>query len=176
MPLNLVDPRIKRLIEASGAAIKDMKKAAEYDDHKQITSVFDVAYYSNKHDYIAINKDHPIVRERINEIALHELGHWTGASTRLARAVSVELNKGAHGLPFSECVAFDPIFRNTEELTAQLCMHKVGTYLGLDKAYLDSALEQYIRRLFIVNDAQAHRESDEAAAYLINLLAKAEAA
>lgn len=164
MVLSLVHPKVKELIDASGAVFEELSQS---DDEK--------AYYSVKEDLIAINLSCERVCEQIGEVVLHELTHWTGSGKRLARKIIVEWEKMAQWHLY-DYMALTIAHRHTEELTAELGMHKMGTFLGLDPIYLDTALSRYRVKIPWADVDQAERESDEAVAYLINFMKKSQAA
>ena len=97
-----LEPRARHIIAASGAAIRIGG---------------DSAYYSPSHDFIQLPRPEDF-HEPINwhRTAFHELAHWTGHPTRLARDQTGRFGSGAYG---------------REELVAELASAFVCAEIGL---------------------------------------------
>ena len=101
IPEGLILPQVEQLIRASGA---DLRLGG------------DRAFYSPVADYIQVPRPE-VYFEPVNwhRTALHELGHWTGHSSRLARDLSGGFGSKSYGR--EELVA---------EMTAAFCCASLG--------------------------------------------------
>ena len=118
------------------------------------------AYYSPSQDYIRLPPLETFrTYEQFAATKAHELGHWTGHATRLARTFGTRYGDDAYA---------------TEELVVELASAIVGADLGLPVDHLDdhaSYIASWLRTL--KQDSRAilsiAARADEAAAYLLEL-------
>jgi antirestriction protein ArdC len=144
VPEGLIIPEVEGLIRASGA---DLRLGG------------DKAFYAPAHDYIQLPRPESYF-EPINwhRTALHELGHWTGHASRLARDLSGAL--GSKSYSREELSA---------EMTSAFCCATLGIVPTVRHAdYIGSWLEvlREDNRAIVRAASQASKAAD----YLLNFL------
>lgn len=120
-------------------------------------------------DTIGIN-DYGITDAPVDEIALHELCHWSGGRGRMNRPAIVIAQDIAY-LPINEAVRLIESvtleMRHTEEATAQLGAFYLSKALGMDDQLLP-ATERYINRMYAANMTQAIHDAGECVSWILS--------
>lgn len=166
-----LDPRVKEFARATGAKFITMEEAASLlpDLKTMLIMSASKGVYHALSDVIVINPNAHAKQLKyghmstLEESVLHELVHWSGHTSRMNRrsiTMSVELEKAAQaGMPL-DLTNFEKI-RNEEEVTAQMGMHGLAYFLGLDMAIYDVLTAQYINQ-FRGQDLNIERADDDA--------------
>lgn len=122
-------------------------------------------FYDPQHDFIVINEGSQIPFARLG---LHELVHWTGHPSRLARA---KLIIGKAMLEGSGLFKHDQRMvqiDHTEEAIAETGMIKLTKILGLWTPELQKTYEHYLTMHPLANLAEAEFESDRAIHFILS--------
>jgi antirestriction protein ArdC len=111
----------------------------------------------------------------LNEVTLHELVHWAGASKRLGRIgiTKSEFQSVPNSLTYDQYMSMMPtrFERETEEMIAQLGMYKVAKTLGISASYpLELQLSEYHLYYPNADMSAAEYHATQAANYLLGMI------
>jgi antirestriction protein ArdC len=136
--LDQASPKVKQFVEACGAKVMSLN---EFDalvgmSQRARTAILDNAgFYNALRDIIVINIENPGVIAILDRTILHELGHWSGHSTRMQRKVVVNTEKS---------VGYKDEDKENEEIIAEMIAFQLGCELGLMTPEWQSKSENYI--------------------------------
>ena len=114
--LNQLHPKVRELVLACNAQIE---VASGWRLHSG-----EGGAYTCSMNKIWVNRDFDRYKDKFNLIVLHELVHWTGHSTRMARPIVVTSEQGNHR-DLTEAQI------HTEEMTAQQGAQKLAEQFGI---------------------------------------------
>lgn len=171
MFLKRVDIRIRRLIDALGAEVLpfhevEKKMGLPIPDFQRLyCGGFYIA--GSGYDFIGINFCVLHTESHLNSTVLHELTHWSGRSTRLARRAIVKTERNV--VPNKEEASY-------EECVAQYGMHYLASALGFDMKEYNVLLTEYLAYYLCENVAEAAEDGRRAAEWLIGVAELSKAA
>lgn len=157
-----VDSRVLALVSSTGCPLLtyfDAITSGKVNAAMLFTMGMAAGYYDSQEDYIGLN-ERALESDRVNEVVLHELIHWTGHPSRLNRNT---ITSQLHGM---RPTSYD---YHTEEATAQMGMFKLACLLGLDKELHLMLLNVYLTMFPEANLAKADWDSNQAVGYLLDL-------
>jgi hypothetical protein len=162
--LSRVNPKVKEFVDAAGAKVISLE---DYDvliggmTKNDKTRLFlSGGFYNPTHDLIIIN----LARENLgglNRTVLHELGHWSGHSTRLSRKVVVAGEKRDKNCTVAD---FD-----TEEITAEMIAYYLGDEMRLITDDWKEKSAKYIATWRKGNEHEASLHVKQAVWFLIKI-------
>lgn len=122
-----------------------------------------VGNYFPTHDCISVRPDMApfLTLGDADSILLHEIVHWTGHSSRLHRdwfKIAVE----GHSVP-------SLYETDQEEAIAQIGMHKLSKYLGMDMQKAELYLRNYLNKYPLADLERAEVEAEKALQYIVDL-------
>jgi len=122
-------------------------------------------FYDSVNDFIAMNEN---ASQNHNLVLLHEIGHWSGHSSRLAR--SAIILKDGFNKPISHNTSpnYFALYHN-EEGIAQYCMYYLALALNIDINEAHVFLKTYNNSYGLIDDAYCAREGLKAAEYILKL-------
>lgn len=176
----LLSPQVEKLVRSINVNIYTMD---EYlSSHPICPNIFEFykkhysGFYIPNTDSILINADKPIWETSYDTVALHEIGHWTGHSTRMnrhriVRVEEVDTFAAKTANPAREETIDEEYQRirdfQHEEAVAQMIMYLVGLELELDQKYLTVELNRYLGNFTFIDDPdRVTKESIEAADFV----------
>jgi len=126
--------------------------------------------YTPSRDEIGLNEwilsGHEARRENLDCVILHEIGHWTGHSSRLARDAIVDIEDGSNIHK-----SLDAVMRGLgEELTAEAIMYGLARSLGVATEYHRQHFERYSNGLILLKDFnQKLRDANMGVSYVMDI-------
>src|SRR5665213_2677616 len=119
-------------------------------------------YYNQMTDYIAFNEIVSAEYACLNELLLHEIAHWTGHISRLARKALINSQRN---ILCTEKQIFE------EEAIAQYGMYKLAIWLGLDKIEYRYKRDRYlVNWISLYDQEKVEKESERILEYTRGLL------
>jgi antirestriction protein ArdC len=161
----MIDHKVQRLLDLSGAKVVSFVEGIMMSSNISMENAAKTGgLYNPALDSIAMN---PFCVEP-NSVMLHELGHWSGHSSRLSRQGIrwLETSDGHKLMKFSDM--------QTEEFVAQLTACKLLKKLELDNHIANALLYKMIGVYAKGDMAQADIWSSQACDYLINIYNRVE--
>jgi antirestriction protein ArdC len=124
-------------------------------------------FYDFIQDCIVVNPEHinPIFGD-INTVLMHELIHWTGHESRLARPASLIKSQAELNL----------VMFHNEEAVAELGMAHLATSLGWDSETINEYARLYLNGYYLANYIEADKEAIKAANYILEKMSLTKAA
>ena len=162
--LSLANPKVKAFIKATKAkvlSLEDFDQMIGGMTKNDKTRAFDSrGFYNPKYDVIVINTT-KVDQGILDRTLLHELGHWSGHSTRMRRKViiSEETKSSAY-----KAKDFD-----TEEVIAESIAFKLGSDMGLMTPEWEGKTAKYLRTQLHANEFEAQMQVKQAVWFLINI-------
>ena len=128
-------------------------------------------FYSTLNDYITIHQS--LFKEKFPKdheacTILHELGHWTGAVTRLNRTVFSKCKKYKYALDKNMGNTIAEVLSENEEVIADLFMLKMTQVLGLSQQEALSSVEEALKGYSNADLPMCVIEADRAVAYILS--------
>jgi antirestriction protein ArdC len=93
------------------------------------------AFYNPKNDIIVMNTERPNAIPILDRTILHELGHWTGHSSRMQRKVIVNTEKQK---------TYSDVELENEEIIAEMICYQLGRELNILSKEWQQKSENYI--------------------------------
>lgn len=159
---------VQGLIMGCGARVMGYADAMREGKNIGFIAFMSGGFFDPVNDFVAINES--FLDSHLDYVVLHELVHWSGHSSRLARQSMVNSETPEGRLHIS------PNDYETEEMTAQWGMYFLAVHLGFDENA--TALERDRYNVHFVNADQEKAKQDglTAANYLLAMLNQAQAA
>jgi antirestriction protein ArdC len=130
-------------------------------------SIFADGLFNTIEDYIFVKPN--LENNRAIEVFLHELVHWTGHDSRLARsAIVLNQRLSKRGVIYANEIDFYNREMSTEEMIAQYGMYLLTVKLGLDEQYFYNRFTQYTNGLVFGDIELAKRQAQIAVDYILN--------
>jgi hypothetical protein len=162
--LELVHPRARKLVEALGIKVLTIE---EFDELAGGLTVRDksralevAGLYNPKWDVVVIN---PRYSEKgLSRTVLHEVGHWTGHSTRMHRPVVVNHESITGKSP--KIPDYD-----TEEIVAEMIAYQLGSDLDIIDDAWDEKSARFIAERSKGSEHEAYLHVKQAMFFLISI-------
>jgi antirestriction protein ArdC len=162
--LELANPKIKAFVNATKAKVLSLE---EFDTliggmtKNDKTRAFNSrGFYNPKHDVIVINTA-KVGQDIMDRTLLHELGHWSGHSTRMRRKVIISEETKDSSYKAKD---FD-----TEEVIAETIAFKLGSDMGLMTPDWEEKSIKYLKMQLHANEFEAQMQVKQAVWFLINI-------
>lgn len=159
-----INEKVLELLQASGVPVLTFSQVFFENPRMgmHLMSMDAAGCYDAMNDMIFIH-DHALTSDLCTMTLLHELVHWTGHPSRLARE-GISVGKPKTREQYA-----------TEEVTAQQGMFKLAMAFGFERELYERLLLGYIQEFAPYADFdKAERDSDAAVSYLLDMLAPAQ--
>lgn len=159
---------IVNLIANCGAIVMDYNEVMRRGIPMGFHSFFAAGFYDPRLDFIGIN----LLENGVpfDFVAMHELIHWSGHSSRLNRRMIAMTQNAMDGFVISD------LDRHTEEATAIWGMYYLAVGLGFDERVCAFERDKQMQYYPIADLTQAKQDAEIAANYLLAMVNQVQAA